>query len=82
MRRKYKSRKIKPVLRKIKKAFIEMWRKEYEEKYLKEQLMQNLKTYFTFDAIEEQETENDNELEYIYFSGVINIDSKGNVYTD
>lgn len=52
MSRKYKSRKIKPILRKIKKHFTEMWRKEYEEKYLKEQLMQNLKTYFSFDAIE------------------------------
>ena len=82
MSRKYKSRKIKPILRKIKKHFTEMWRKEYEEKYLKEQLMQNLKTYFSFDAIEEQETENDNELRYIYYSGVINIDSEGHVYTD
>lgn len=59
MSRKYKSRKIKPVLRKIKKAFTEMWRKEYEEKYLKEQLMQNLKTYRNLGLIEEQETEND-----------------------
>lgn len=82
MSRKYKSRKIKPVLRKIKRAFTEMWRKEYEENYLKEQLMQNLKTYFTFDAIEEQETENDNKLEYICYSGVINIDSEGHVCTD
>jgi hypothetical protein len=82
MRRKYKSRKIKPAIRKIKRAFTEMWRKEYEEKYLKEQLMQNLKTYFTFDAIEKQETENDNEFKYIYNSGVINIDSQGHVCTD
>ena len=82
MRRKYKSRKIKPVLRRIKKAFTEMWRKEYEEKYLKEQLMQNLKTYRNLGLIEEQEIENDNKLEYIYNSVVINIDSQGNVCTD
>lgn len=51
MARKYKMRKIKPTLRKIKKALTEMWRKEYEEKYLKEQLMQNLKLYLEFPPI-------------------------------
>lgn len=82
MKRKYKSRKIKPFLRRVRKAFTETWRKEYEENYVKEQIMQYLKTYKNFGLIEEQETENDNEPKYIYCSGVINIDSEGHVCAD